>query len=144
MQRTIGRYVRGPRKELKRAPFFAGYTEGIINICYSTYSARAAPFHPTTWRTGRTLNTLSPFLYVHVAYTRAPNRRIAVLAIDRERKPLSPRTSPRPACMHALRAPGRSLDLRVRVANRILLAGNSRLFVPPLAGPMDRRGSSWR
>lgn len=85
----------------KRAPFFAGYTEGIINICYSTYSARAAPFHPTTRRAGRTLNTLSPSLYVHVAYTRVPNRRIAVLAIDRERKPLSPRTFLLASCSYA-------------------------------------------
>lgn len=67
---TIGRYVRVPaRKERERAPFFAGYTEGIINICYSTYSARAAPFHPTMWLTGRTLNTLSPSLYVQAART---------------------------------------------------------------------------
>lgn len=54
-----------------RAPFFAGYTEGIINICYSTYSARAAPFHPTMRHTGRTLNTLSPSLYVQAARTHA-------------------------------------------------------------------------
>lgn len=67
---TIGRYVRMPaRKERERAPFFAGYTEGIINICYSTYSARAAPFYPTMWLTGRTLNTLSPSLYMQAVRT---------------------------------------------------------------------------
>jgi hypothetical protein len=43
------------------------HTEGIINICYSAYGARAAPFHPTIRPTGRTLNTLSPSLYVQVA-----------------------------------------------------------------------------
>lgn len=68
---------------------FADYTEGIINICYSTYGARAAPFHPTMRPTGRTLNTLSPSLYVHRRIAVQRNRRIAALAIDRERKPLS-------------------------------------------------------
>lgn len=33
---------------------FVGYTEGIINICYSTYSVRAAPFYPTTTAWGGT------------------------------------------------------------------------------------------
>ena len=81
------------REEGARAPFFAGYTEGIINICYSTYSARAAPFHPTMRHTGRTLNTLSPSLYVQATRTHAHtcahvhrNHRIAVLAINRETK----------------------------------------------------------
>jgi len=56
-----------PRGRSASSFFSAGYTEGIINICYSTYRARAAPFHPTTRPMGRTLNTLSPSLYVQVA-----------------------------------------------------------------------------
>jgi len=71
--RRYGPPTKEPRGRNARAaePLFLFFsflhTEGIINICYSAYGARAAPFHPTIRPTGRTLNTLSPSLYVQVA-----------------------------------------------------------------------------
>lgn len=85
--RTIRtRYVRASgREEGARANSFFRrlYTEGIINICYRVPIARGPPrFTPTTWITGRTLNTLSPSrVRAHVAHA---HRRIAcALARDR-------------------------------------------------------------
>lgn len=80
--------VRSSHRE--RPTLFVGYTEGIINICYSTYSVRAAPFYPTTtvWggpevhyhpRTRTRTRRISP---TDLGSTRALNQRISNLADD--------------------------------------------------------------
>lgn len=57
---TSGRYVRARDSGL----FFCWlYTEGIINICYSTYSERAAPFHPHHRQRG------GPWIHYHPVCT---------------------------------------------------------------------------
>lgn len=75
-----------PRGRSPRASSFFRrlYTEGIINICYRVPIARGPPrFTPTTWITGRTLNTLSPSrVREHVAHAR--RREIARVTLSRE------------------------------------------------------------